>query len=67
MPRGVYERKPRKAKETTVSEPTDPTEPTPPAAPEPEVNDGDICDACWPDGWPGDGYAAGCEHGTWVR
>ena len=79
MPRGVYERKPRKAKETTVSEPTSAT--TEPAAqpdaaavapdvadtPEPEAIEGAICGECWPAGWPENGDRAHCSHGEWTR
>lgn len=41
---------------------------TPPAADEPVVEDGEICEVCWPDGWPSkDTNNASCEHGTWDR
>ena len=26
-----------------------------------------ICRTCWPDGWPADVTAVGCEHGSYVR
>lgn len=26
-----------------------------------------ICHDCFPDGWPGGTYAAGCAHGTFSR
>ena len=28
---------------------------------------GDICRACWPDGWPHLSHSASCEHGEYSR
>lgn len=45
----------------------------PPAQPpadedEPVAEDGELCAACWPDGWPSsDTNNASCEHGVWDR
>lgn len=25
------------------------------------------CQSCFPDGWPDDATAVGCEHGSWTR
>lgn len=50
------------AEETTPDLPP-PAEADPPA---PDV-DGDLCVACWPDGWPGQDEAASCGHGVWNR
>lgn len=34
----------------------------------PPVDDGDLCTACWPTGWPtADTNNASCEHGVWDR
>lgn len=35
---------------------------------DPVAEDGDLCGACWPDGWPtADTNNASCEHGVWDR
>lgn len=58
-----------------ADEKTDPTAPPELAVPavgskkktpDPEP-DGDLCGACWPDGWPANGDAASCSHGEWTR
>jgi hypothetical protein len=50
-------------KETTVADTTPAPEVT-----EPPAADGELCAACWPDGWPTpDTNNASCEHGTWDR
>jgi hypothetical protein len=69
MPRGVYERKPKKTdEENTVAEnETDETTPDTEPTPDPELTEGELCGQCWPAGWPGDGDAAECSHGTWQR
>jgi hypothetical protein len=34
----------------------------------PPAEDGDLCAACWPDGWPtADTNNASCQHGVWDR
>ena len=34
----------------------------------PEPEDGELCAACWPGGWPSkDTNNASCEHGVWDR
>ncbi|WP_020658391.1 SAP domain-containing protein [Amycolatopsis benzoatilytica] len=43
--------------------PADPGGDQPPA----DDSDGEICGACWPEGWPGDDSAATCAHGSWTR
>lgn len=44
---------------------TKPAEKQPPARH--AKSDGEICRACWPDGWRDGDDAATCEHGTWTR
>jgi hypothetical protein len=39
-----------------------------PDAGDPPAEDGELCRACWPDGWPtSDTNNASCEHGVWDR
>ena len=72
MPRGVYE---RKKKETAVAEEETPasveqpelTASTPAPASKKKTPDGDVCEACWPSGWPEDTAAATCLHGSWTK
>lgn len=46
--------------------PTDEAPADPPA--EDDVEDGELCVVCWPDGWPSpDTNNASCEHGRWDR
>lgn len=33
----------------------------------PEGWAGDICEDCWPDGWPENSGSAACVHGEWSR
>lgn len=65
MPRGVYERKPKTTTEDTVAE----DEKTEKTAPDTEQGSaaGEICDQCWPGGWPEDTAAATCLHGAWTQ
>jgi hypothetical protein len=75
MPRGVYDRKPKTKTEDIVPD-TGPTIDTPPAPVDPDPApdaaeqppaEGDLCALCWAAGWPENGDAAECEHGTWQR
>jgi hypothetical protein len=74
MPRGVYDRKPKTKPTEDIVPDTDPTIDTPPPVdpdpiPDPDATpvEGDLCALCWPAGWPENGDAAECEHGTWQR
>lgn len=75
MPRGVYERKSKqKPEEATVDEqPTELTDTEKEADAQAEAaraeltEEGDLCGECWPAGWPENGDAAECVHGTWTR
>ena len=33
----------------------------------PRKKTSELCDTCWPDGWPAADTAATCEHGEWSR
>lgn len=66
---------PRKRAETEpapldTTEDTSGTEATPdspaPAAKRRKA-DPEVCPACFPNGWPGNAEAVGCEHGSWTR
>ena len=49
-----------------ADDPAAPAEDETPA--DPEVEDGELCVVCWPDGWPTpDTNNASCEHGRWDR
>jgi hypothetical protein len=52
--------------EQAAAAPSDP--PAPDDEDDDEVEDGELCGNCWPDGWPSpDTNNASCEHGVWDR
>lgn len=76
MPRGVYDRKPKKTEDTVpenddTKQPVGDTQPAPDADPTPDTEqppaEGELCGQCWPAGWPENGDAAECSHGAWQR